>query len=201
MSIRFKQCCNRNVILVKPNEKIMKRIVFVPFLILIVSSCELIKNATEIDFKSTFKLGYQVDLEQDDNSIYEEEIVSIADDEEAEKYKDKLEDLEVDSVVISITDYSGPENVTISGTLKYSKENENMGSVFANITELNIAQLFSNGTTYQLNYDESEVTGLSNLLMDDQIVKIYLEGTASEVPVSFYFTVEIYSNITAQALD
>jgi len=179
----------------------MKKLVFIPVIMMLMVSCELIKKATQIEFESKFKLGYLIDLSADDNKIDEEKVIDLSEEKEFEKYKDNLEDVQLDSVVISIESYSGPDEVIVNGTIGYSKEDQFAGTTFAKISNLNITQLYKSGSTHKLIYDEDEVDNITAIMLNDQKIKMYLDGTASVVPVKFEFVVKIYSNIVAQPID
>ena len=114
----------------------MKKLILIPGLILLIASCEWLEQQTEIDFTSDFKKSFEVELGEDDYDIDEVDFITATDDDEVKKYKDNLESIVIDSVVVAIEEYDGPKEVLINGTLEYSDTLSTTGIVFAGITDL-----------------------------------------------------------------
>lgn len=179
----------------------MKKILFIAAVVLIAYSCSLIEKFTELDIESEMKLSYKIELDETDNTIDEEDIVSLEDDEDLDEYLDNLEKIQVDSIKLSITEYSGPETCAISGTLSYAKMDGTGGDSFHELTNFDIKGYFDSAEMYKILYDTDKIVAFSNLLLEEKSLKVFLKGTATDAPVTFKLNVIVYSNITVQALD
>jgi hypothetical protein len=179
----------------------MKKLLFIPVFVFALISCELIKDAAKIDIESEFKVSFQIDLEQDDTTINEVQVIYLTEDSDVNKYKKNIDDLKVDSVVISIANYTGPDVQLISGNISYSKTDKNEGTVFANIIDLDIADMFANDKTINLDYDKSQIVKAAEIMLKDLELKVYLDASVKEVPSSFKLVVKFHTTIVAQPLD
>ena len=181
--------------------KLFSKIVFIAIIILQGLACEALKDLASIDFKADFSVAYFVELDANDSELEATESFSLTDDSEVEKYKEKLEEIELDSVAIKIENLVGGSNVILNGNLKYSKIAETSGTIFANINNLNISALATSGQEQKLDVEVSEVNNITNLLEQEKEIKIYVSGTVSEVPLVCNIILVFYTTVTAEALD
>ena len=170
-------------------------------MVILIFSCDLLESITEIDFNADVKITYAVELDDEDNNINEAKTLTLTEDNQVEKYKDKIEDLKIDSVVVYVESYNGPSELKFDGLLKYSMTKDTIGIDFAQIDSLDLSELYEKGLTYRVEYDEGELINIQQILFDEKEIKVYLVGIVSDMPAMFKLAVRFYTTIVAQALD
>ena len=71
---------------------------------------------------------------------------------------------------------------------------------FAEIQELNVGQLYHNNEAFRVNNIKEEIEKVSDLMLKEKSLKVYLQGTASEAPVRFKLAVRFFITVVAQPL-
>ena len=164
------------------------------------TSCELVKDLTDVPIEADYDIVFNVDLNADEGTVDEKKLIDLTEDEEAEKYEDRLEEVKLDSVTVALKSYEGEENNLLNGSLQYAKVN---GSpvLFSSLTNLDLAQLHTSGKEQKVEVITSELDNITSILKKDKKIDVYLKGSVDKVPAKFDVKIVFYTTLIAQALD
>ena len=182
--------------------EIMRKLLITAIIfIAVLSSCELIKDATEVDFNADYGLSFNIGLGAGDTQINETDTIDLTGDSEFETYSDKLEEVILDSVLLTIPEYNGPETCYLTGTVEYSSVDQTNGKILASVSGVNIQNLYTTATAFKITIDKSQISGITDIMLNDKQIKVTLNGNASNVPVEFKCILRFYITVVAQPLD
>ncbi len=176
-----------------------------PFLLIIAvlaifSSCDLLEDIDDVDFTANYSLDYAIEVTEENGTVAAMEILDITEDDDVEEYKDKLQDITVDSVKIGFSSYTGGENASFSGTIQYADASGTPLTDFVSVFNLMPKTYADSGEKLKLDLTNAEVQALTNLLVAEESVTIAVAGAVGNGPASFNATVYFYTTITADAL-
>lgn len=170
-------------------------------------SCDLFDEVDDVTFKikigNTFEVDENFDSEGDpvpylDGGI---QVIDATTNSEFNKYKDKINELVIDSVTYSVTDYDpSTPGVLFSNGMGSFYAAAGGASAFASagITIQDIQG--SVGRSYKLNYETSDLQEIATQLKNLHSVGFLVSGTFSQTPVAFNIPVVLHCTITADAL-
>ena len=161
------------------------------------SSCELVKEATETEFDAGIVKDISINLTAEDPLIEETILVNIKEDEEVDKYYDKLKDVEIERISLKIADLSATgENKMTDGYLAYSAITNAEETLLYNFQSVDLNALNS-GASLDLPITADNFSKLEALLLSPGYLTFYLKGTMEEVPTTLTLLLTINTKITA----
>ena len=173
--------------------KIIKKLSFVLFTILFVTSCEKIEELSNFDFST--------DLEKEISIIANEEgqftqtfTIDLSENTDVEPYLDKIESIKINNANYRIVAYSGPD--VVATTIVVESENQ----VFGPFNHENIQEDFNNATAFVLEGTE-KFNVIANKLKSSKQIEVVVSGSTDSLE-SFSATLKLKFNVTisAQAL-
>ncbi|MEQ9592016.1 MAG: hypothetical protein RLN86_05425 [Cyclobacteriaceae bacterium] len=171
-------------------------------LAMLFSSCDLFDKADDISLTRdlTQTLNVSESNSGTDLSYSKSFIIDATTDPEVDKYKDKINEVEVNKITYKISNFVGTSGTTFSGDLKFAQASASTFTIAATINNLDLSQASSSGTSFDLDFSPTDVSTIAGLLKNDKSVQVQLSGTLSEGPASFSVEVTINATITADAL-
>lgn len=166
------------------------------FVVGLMASCDLFDKADDISFSTEFDKSLTVD--NAGKGSYSDQItLDATTDPEVAKYKEKIQNIELNDVTYKVSNYTGPDDATFSGDVLFGV-NGDLGSV--SISGLNLSDASSSGDEMDLDLSQDEVNAVAAQLKNDKTVLVTMAGEFSDGPVSFVVTVKVDAKITADAL-
>lgn len=161
---------------------------------LVVTSCDLFGDLDDIDFKTDFTASYSVNVTNDSAKL--DKIINLKDDPDVLKYQEKLKDVTIDSVILSISDYTGVANNKLNGFVKYSDVSSSSPILFATISNLAL----ENGAKTKITAEPAVIAAVQTIMKDKKEIKVYLRGKTTGA-ATFTLNVQYYVTVKAEALD
>ena len=168
-------------------------------------SCDLFDKVDEITFKieigHTFVIDENFDSQGQSVSYIDAGLIDPNDNDDFEKYKDKIKELTIDKIEYTVTNYdpANPGVIFTNGTGSFSTSS-GASSAFAS-ADLAIQNIqASQGSVFTLNYSTSDLQQIATRMKDLQPVYFQVAGTFSTTPVAFSVPVTLYCTIKAEAL-
>ena len=170
----------------------MKNLIFLSFLLffLFQSHCNLIDQlkAKEFEFELQLDESFYVDIAAEDpNSINEVFVLDASSDPDIADHLKDINEYDIWTITIIITNYEGAEDIKFSGTLQ-------VGSFIADYTGENAIipyQLATSGGLHYLNLDMDDLEILNAAMLGSHELQGTLVGTVSGQPVKFTVTVHL----------
>lgn len=149
------------------------------------SGCSLIEK----DFDGEVSVHYPVNETDDDSDIPYDEIraLSALDDKDIRDNLDKIQKWTVTKVSYAISGYQGDDDATFTGTLGFSNKTD--GSASFNVPVSGILSGLDGGPKKDLKLSSSQLAQLASWFEADKDLKVYMNGTLSQGPVSFNLVV------------
>lgn len=161
------------------------------------SGCDLFDKVDDVTFEGVLPLEFVIDenLESDEPVVYSDaEILNALEDDEIEKYKDKIKSITLNRITYEITDYEAPGTVGFSnGSLKIGASNKKLVAV-------SVAALTNKPETDLQDFESDAVEIFANALKNDKQVTVMLDGTLSTTPVAFRLKTKFYVTVVAEVL-
>ncbi len=174
-------------------------------ILLIIGSCDQVKDLTTIDFNSTVEFPIQITESTVGNNIqYSDDWVLDAanEDPEIQKYGSKIENIMVEELSFSITNYTTDiqeEIYLTNGSFGFGKSSASSAAASCDVDNLPITHWAGTGP---FDFDEcnSTLNKIGEALSADRSVRIFMEGTLTKGPLSFILNVKMKLKVTAQPL-
>lgn len=161
---------------------------------LAVTSCDLLDKVDDVVFQTDYTATYPVSVTND--SIKLEQVVNLTSDEEVDKYKDKLQNVTVDSLILKVEGYtSSVSGNKLSGSLKYSETTSTAPILFAEISNFTLSE----GAKTKLTPSAAQLANIQNILLTKKAIKVYLRGKTTGA-ATFTLKAVIYLSVKADAL-
>ncbi len=175
----------------------MKKITFalVVLLAAFFTSCDELLNQT-IDINTSFTTTYDFSIDQA-GTIERQATIDVSTNSDLEKYLDKIQGYALKSIIVKVKEYQGAQDILFNGELKFSKSGSTDKTTIGSITDLNLYDMFSNNSEYKITVDQTVQDAISQELLDNKMLTLYLEGSVSDAPVTA--TLEITINTTVKA--
>lgn len=172
----------------------MKKMLFsLAIITMAFTSCDLLDSVDDVEFNSDFTATYDVVATGD--SVKLEQVIKLADDADIEKYKDKLQKVTVDSLVLTTENYLGANGNKLNGSFKYSETTSTSPILFAEISDYALA----NGAKTKLALSAAQLATVQNIMLTKKEIKVYLRGKTTSA-ATFKLKAIVYVSVTADAL-
>lgn len=158
------------------------------------SACDLFDNATDVtitkDFETSLTVipGEAIDLEKK---------ISLEDDSEIAKYKDRLKEVVVEGASYHVEDYQGDDDAIVNGEAMFMGNTGNgLGYTFDNVS------LKAATTPVSFGLEGQELTQLATHFKNDKEATFTVDGTLDHGPnfAGCKLVVTLTLKITAEAL-
>jgi hypothetical protein len=164
------------------------------------SACDELREAANVDvdtnFSETFSFSATVPTDPLTGEASFAESGSIdLNESEAADYVDKIQDIEIKSVTMTVESYTGTEGATISGAIDLG------GGFNLPIDNVQLQSLFDSGEALDLTDNAGSFNYLRNQLKDQKQLSYNVNVNISEVPVSTTIRFNYKVVVTANALD
>jgi len=166
------------------------------FVVGLMASCDLFDKADDISFSTEFDESITVN-DAPAGSYSDQITLDATTDPEVAKYKEKIQNIELNEVTYKVSNYVGPDDATFTGDVLFGT-NGTLGSV--SISAVNLSDASNSGDEMELDLSQDEVNAVAAQLKDDKAVLVTMAGEFSDGPVSFVLTVKVDAKITADAL-
>lgn len=168
-----------------------KSLLILSAFILVFSSCE---QNLEFLINHTFQYDYQVDVPEDTTAFTYDFLIDVSSNSELSDNIDNISNFTINSLKYSITDYIGGSDV--SGELTFTFYNASDVSLGGSIlTVSNLQDFAGSGQKQTLDLTQETINAVQSELLNNQQVKISVDGSVSEVPVNFLS--HLYLNVDA----
>lgn len=166
------------------------------FIVGLMTSCDLFDKADDISFSSEFEKSITVE-NAGKGSFSDKITLDATSDPEVAKYKEKIQNIELNDVTYKVSNYVGPVDATFTGDILFGV-NGNLGSV--SISAIGLSAASTSGDEMDLDLSQDEVNAVAAQLKNDKSVLVTMAGEFSDGPVSLVVTVKAKAKITADAL-
>ncbi len=110
---------------------------------------------------------------------------------------DKISDWSVTEISYKVWGFYGDPSTTISGTLGFSRPNENTPSITTNVSSVLLNTISDDDTNHKVSLTENQLNTIAGYFKEDQAMKIYVDGILSQGPV--YFDLEVFAKVKVKA--
>ncbi len=168
-------------------------------------SCDLFDKADDITFdveiEHTFVIDENLDSQGSSVTYLDADLIDPNQNPEFAKYKDKIQDLTINEVVYTVTDYDpATPGVLFSGGMGSFSATAGGGAAIASAV-LSFQDIQGSvGGSFSLNYSVSDLEQIAARMKDLQPVYFQVSGTFSSTPVAFKVPVTLKCTIKADAL-
>ncbi len=162
-------------------------------------SCDLLSQYSIITIGTSFSKTFDFTIDKV-TTIDQEETIDVSTNADLDQYLDKIEDYTIKSINIDVQSFSGNDSALFNGDLKFSPLSSTDKTTIGAITDLNLKDLYDNGTSYDITVDTQVQDALSKELKDNKGLILYLSGSVDKVPVTATVNVTLEVDVKAQAL-
>lgn len=175
----------------------MKNIITSVLLLLavVISSCQNFPTVkVDTEFEETFVIS------NTGATFGETAIIDATEDSDFDKYKRKLNKIEVERVTYTITNFNGPANQILqSGTLDVADVDGNGRVNILNFSNLNLAA--ATGQETDIQGSVAGLTRLQDLIKNDpNKATIIYAGNVNQGPIRMTVQLKFYSKLTARVI-
>lgn len=160
-----------------------------------ISSCQNFPTVkVDTEFEETFVINNTA------ATFGETVIIDATEDSDFDKYKRKLNKIEVERVTYTITSFNGPANQILqSGTLDVADVDGNGRTTILNFSNLNLATAAGQETDIQGSV--AGLTRLQDLIKNDpNRAMIIYSGSVNQGPIRMSVKLTFYSKLTARVI-
>jgi hypothetical protein len=163
-------------------------------------SCDEASNLADVTFSTELSKTLPVSVVNTDENSYMV-LLDATSDSEIDTYADKIKSFDINKLYIAIENYSAPDDdeYYFNGTLGFSSKSETSASATCNISPLNITHVENTGQ-FEINNCNDILADVSSMLLDENAVKIYLDGSFTKAPFQFDLVVTVELSVTANPL-
>jgi hypothetical protein len=179
-------------------EKISRAIFTTMVVLLFLSSCDKIKDATSFDIEPTYTTMLECKvpaiLNVTNTAVYSASaVIEPKSDSKVNIYLNSIQGYEIKSVTATVTSLSFPSINLISGDLILKNFNREIKWSLKN-------ELMTVGKTLTLTNDKDQINQLSQSLKDGQEIGIISTGLADRSDISFTIKLEIKAKASVKLL-
>jgi hypothetical protein len=165
------------------------------------SNCSVFEKADDVSFNAPIEQTFNVNITTAGTNVTMNQEITLdaTDNDEINKYKDKIKEVKVNKVTYQVTAFTGDFGTKFTGGV-------GVGSLTAApvvtkaIADFDVRAAFQSGEEFQLDLTTDDVSKIAALLKTDKKVKTAWTGLLSQTPVSFTVKVVIDATIKADAL-
>lgn len=163
-------------------------------------SCEEVGKFTDVKFSSTISQSLPVAVTGTDEMTVSI-VLDATTDAEIKKYTDKIKKYEIEEILFAIEDYDAPtaDEIYFNGEIGFSNKSAQSASSSCAISPLNVTHVDGTGD-FNISTCDAIVGGISTIISDDNVIKVYMKGTFTNAPLSFRLKVTIKVAVTANPL-
>jgi hypothetical protein len=167
-------------------------------------SCDIFDKADDITFDVEISHTFVIDENLDSPtsvSYFDSDMIDPNQNAEFAKYKDKIQELTINEVTYTVTNYdpATPGVIFTNGMGSFSAT-AGSSAAFAS-ADLAIQNIQASvGGSFTLNYSVSDLQQIATRMQDLQPVFFQVSGTFSSTPVAFSVPVVLHCTIKADAL-
>ncbi len=166
-------------------------------LLLSLAGCELFEDALSTEIDTELSQTFSININETDNLSYAEmKTISVADDPDVKDYIDNIKDYTINEVYYTITGYAGAGNITFTGSIAFSAPESAEATPLTVFEDLLIPNV-ADGEKHDFPIEEGSIEDAENILLNNDAIKLYLEGVFSDAPVTFNLT--LYYDVTLKA--
>jgi len=167
-------------------------------LLLIISSCEKIEDASSFDIEPTFTTIVECKvpaiLNVTNTAVFSNSsIIDPRSDTKVNIYLNSIKEYEVQSITATVTDLSFEKIYLIKGDFMLNNFNREIKWSFEN-------ELMTVGKTFDLSSDKEKMKSLAQSFLDGQEIGLIIGGMADRSDVSFTIKVEIKTKAKVKVL-
>lgn len=171
----------------------------ISFLLLIavglVSSCQNFPTVkVQTDFSETYSIN------RNGTTFNETKLIDATTDSEFDKYKRKINSIDIERVTYTIESFNGPANQVLqTGSIKVADEKGADPVVIAEFSNVNLSSIVGKETDVQAS--SAGLSRIQNLIKNDpHKAVVSYAGTVSKGPVNMNVTLKFYSKLTARVV-
>lgn len=165
-------------------------------------SCDLFDKVDDVTFDVVIEHTFVIDEnEETDGKAYSKtDEIDPTQNDEFNKYKDKIKELTIDEITYTVANYEGDPGINFTGGHGTFTASANSTTAIgsAGITIQNISG--SVGKESQLSYAIADLDKIAAQLKDVKSIFFNVSGNFSKTPVAFSVPVKIKCTIKAEAL-
>lgn len=171
----------------------------VAFAITLLTGCDLLNQADDVNFNAILEDDFQVAEEDEGTNVAYTQTLTLdaTSDPDVEKYKSKISGFTVNKVTYRISNFTGANGATFTGTLSFGDASQSTPTVAVTINNLNLQQAYASGLEYELLINQGDVDKIGAMLKDDKAVKLYLVGTLTAAPV--FADIKVFLDVSVKA--
>lgn len=161
-------------------------------------SCEKIESVADIEFETSFEDSFFIDVQtptEPDNSakFTDSGEIDLTDGDVAD-YVDKLQNITVKKIEITLASFSGSANAELSGDVDFGD------GYTLSIPATNLQDLFDNGGVVNLSDQSGAFNYIKDQLLNQKMLTYTINGVLSEVPVTADIVVKYTLDVVANPL-
>jgi hypothetical protein len=163
------------------------------------SSCEALEEAANIDLDATFNRSFSFSAtEPDPNSTgasFSDQATLDLGTGDVADYVDKLKNIEVTALRYTITNYNGPADAILSGSIDFGDGN------IVSIEPVTAQELYNNGQETDISDQAGAFNYLKDQLLDQKALTYNVNAEISEVPANVTINLVYSLKVTASPLE
>jgi hypothetical protein len=170
-------------------------------------TCDALEKADDITFHADIEIDFVADEngEGADAPYSDVQLLDLTANSEINDHIDKIKDIKIERITYRIMNYdAAPHHSAVmltSGTASFGTFDSVIKAITGNFAA-SAAGVNLQTTTAEtdLDFDADQFNDIAEMLLDDHKIKVYSEGTLSQIPVAFTVRAKFYFEITADAL-
>ena len=170
-------------------------------------TCDALEKADDVTFHADIEIDFVADEngEGADAPYSDVQLLDLTTNSEINDHIDKIKDIKIERITYRIMNYdAAPHHSAVmltSGTASFGTFDSVIKAITGNFAA-SAAGVNLQTTTAEtdLDFDADQFNDIAEMLLDDHKIKVYSEGTLSQIPVAFTVRAKFYFEITADAL-
>ncbi len=160
--------------------------------LLLFSSCDKLK---EKKFSATIPLTFDISKDASAGLNFDlDSLVSALSNSDLNEHKDKIKDYDIESIKYKVWEFNGTDAAVVNASLGLGNTNMTSPGVSVNFNDLSLKAANDNPNKTALSFNSTELDRLKQYFIDTDGLRVWLEGSVSEVPVHFKLELEINVN-------
>jgi hypothetical protein len=171
-------------------------------------TCDALEKADDITFHADIELDFVTDENGEGTDVpYDDvQLLDLTTNTEINQHIDKIKDIKIERITYRIINYDASPHFSAvqltSGTVSFGTFDSAIKAITGNFAASAAAvNLPTTTAETDLDFDADQFNDIAEMLLEDQKIKMYSEGTLSQTPVAFTVRARFYFEITADALD
>ena len=165
-------------------------------LIITLSACDDEDDLTSFDVTDSLTETLNVDVPDNNGNPIDfvaSETFDISSNQQINDNLDQLDNVEINSISYEISNFSGPEDATITdGSISF-------GNTIITVSDINLDEANTNNTTFEID-DDAKLSAISNNLENNTTVNVTYDASVDTTPVTFDMIMTIDYTVTINPL-